>query len=125
MRKHLLVFLILAILIAGMMSCSSDPKKKVVPTVSISSTSHNYGQVPINATSANDFIVTNSLAVDVTLTVIAMGGTDARLWRYEGVPAYVYGPYAKGMGGKDDYVEVDEFIDIVKVHVLSAFDYLS
>ena len=58
-------------------------------------------------------------------TLIAMGGTDARLWRYEGVPAYVYGPYAKGMGGKDDYVEVDEFIDIVKVHVLSAFDYLS
>lgn len=58
-------------------------------------------------------------------TLIAMGGTDARLWRYEGVPAYIYGPYAKGMGGKDDYVEVDEFIDIVKVHVLSAFDYLS
>lgn len=58
-------------------------------------------------------------------TLIAMGGTDARLWRYEGVPSYVYGPYAKGMGGKDDYVEVDEFIDIVKVHLLSAFDYLS
>jgi succinyl-diaminopimelate desuccinylase len=58
-------------------------------------------------------------------TLIAMGGTDARLWRYEEIPAYVYGPYAKGMGGKDDYVEVDEFIDIVKVHVLSAFDYLS
>lgn len=58
-------------------------------------------------------------------TLIAMGGTDARLWRYKGIPSYVYGPYAKGMGGKDDYVEVDEFIDIVKVHVLSAYDYLS
>ncbi len=58
-------------------------------------------------------------------SLIAMGGTDARLWRYKGIPSYVYGPYAKGMGGKDDYVEVDEFIDIVKVHVLSAYDYLS
>ena len=58
-------------------------------------------------------------------TLIAMGGTDARLWRYEGIPAYVYGPYAKGMGSTDDYVEVEEFIDIVKVHVLSAYDYLS
>ena len=58
-------------------------------------------------------------------TLIAMGGTDARLWRYEGIPAYVYGPYAKGMGSTDDYVEVDEFIDIVKVHVLSAYDYLN
>lgn len=58
-------------------------------------------------------------------TLIAMGGTDARLWRYAGVPAYVYGPYAKGMGSIDDYVEIDEFIDIVKVHVLSAYDYLT
>ena len=57
--------------------------------------------------------------------LIAMGGTDARLWRYEGIPAYVYGPYAKGMGSTDDYIEVDEFIDIVKVHVLSAYDYLT
>ncbi|MBD3207140.1 M20/M25/M40 family metallo-hydrolase [Candidatus Bathyarchaeota archaeon] len=56
--------------------------------------------------------------------LIAMGGTDARLWRYKGIPAYVYGPYAKGMGSTDDYVEVDEFIDIVKVHVLSAYEYL-
>jgi succinyl-diaminopimelate desuccinylase len=58
-------------------------------------------------------------------TLIAMGGTDARLWRYEGIPAYVYGPYAKGMGSTDDYVGVDEFIDIVKVHVISAYDYLT
>jgi succinyl-diaminopimelate desuccinylase len=56
--------------------------------------------------------------------LIAMGGTDARLWRYRGIPAYVYGPYAKGMGSTDDYVEMDEFMDIVKVHVLSAYDYL-
>jgi succinyl-diaminopimelate desuccinylase len=57
-------------------------------------------------------------------TLIAMGGTDARLWRYEGIPAYVYGPYARGMGSTDDYVEVEEFIDVVKIHVLSAYDYL-
>ncbi len=56
--------------------------------------------------------------------LIAMGGTDARLWRYKGTPAYVYGPYAKGMGSTDDYVGVDELIDIVMVHVLSAYDYL-
>jgi hypothetical protein len=29
------------------------------------------------------------------------------------------------MGSTDDYVEVDEFIDIVKVHVFSAYDYLT
>jgi hypothetical protein len=29
------------------------------------------------------------------------------------------------MGSADEYVEVEEFIDVVKVHVLSAYDYLS
>jgi succinyl-diaminopimelate desuccinylase len=57
-------------------------------------------------------------------TLIAMGGTDARLWRYEGIPAYVYGPYPRNMGSSDECVEVDEFIDIVKIHVLSAYDYM-
>jgi len=58
-------------------------------------------------------------------TLISMGGTDARLWRYEGIPAYVYGPHPRGMGSADEHVEVDEFIDIVKIHVLSAYDYLN
>jgi succinyl-diaminopimelate desuccinylase len=57
--------------------------------------------------------------------LIAMGGTDARLWRYEEIPAYVYGPYPQSMGSTDEYVEVEEFIDVVKIHVLSAYDYLS
>jgi succinyl-diaminopimelate desuccinylase len=57
--------------------------------------------------------------------LIGLGGTDARLWRYQNIPAYVYGPYARNMGSKDEYVEVEEFIDVVKVHVLSAYDYLS
>jgi succinyl-diaminopimelate desuccinylase len=58
-------------------------------------------------------------------TLISMGGTDARLWRYRGIPAYVYGPYPRGMGSANEHVEVEEFIDVVKVHVLSAYDYLS
>jgi hypothetical protein len=29
------------------------------------------------------------------------------------------------MGGVDEYVEVDEFLDVVRTHVLSAYDYLS
>jgi succinyl-diaminopimelate desuccinylase len=57
--------------------------------------------------------------------LIALGGTDTRLWRYEGIPAYIYGPYPHNMGSTNEYVEVEEFIDVVKVHVLSSFDYLS
>ena len=56
--------------------------------------------------------------------IISLGGTDARLWRYKSIPACVYGPFPRNMGAADEYVEVEEFLNIVKVHVLSAFDYL-
>ncbi len=57
--------------------------------------------------------------------VISMGGTDARLWRYEGIPAYVYGPTPYNMGAPDEYVTLDDLLGTVQVHVLTAFDYLS
>jgi succinyl-diaminopimelate desuccinylase len=44
--------------------------------------------------------------------IVSLGGTDARLWRYRNIPAYVYGPPPTGMGSYDE-------------HVLSAYDYLS
>lgn len=57
--------------------------------------------------------------------IVSLGGTDARLWRQRGIPAYVYGPYPHGMGSHDEYVEVEEFLHVVRTHALSAFDYLS
>jgi succinyl-diaminopimelate desuccinylase len=55
---------------------------------------------------------------------VSLGGTDARLWRYRDIPAYVYGPFPYGMGSQDEHVDVEEFLHIVRVHVLSAYDYL-
>lgn len=57
--------------------------------------------------------------------VISLGGTDARLWRYKDLPSIVYGPSPTGMGSYDEHVTVDEFLHVVKCHVLSAYDYLS
>jgi succinyl-diaminopimelate desuccinylase len=57
--------------------------------------------------------------------IISLGGTDARLWRYLDIPAYVYGPPPRGMGSYDEYVELDEFYHIVRTHVLSAYDYMT
>lgn len=56
---------------------------------------------------------------------ISLGCTDARLWRYRDVPAVVFGPSPIEMGGVDECVAVDEFLDMVRVHVCSAYDYLS
>lgn len=57
--------------------------------------------------------------------IVSIGGTDARLWRYANVPAYVYGPYPHGMGSHDEHVDIEEFLHVVRTHVLSAHDYLS
>lgn len=57
--------------------------------------------------------------------IVSLGGTDARLWRYEGIPAYVYGPFPRNMGSYDEYVDVEEFLHVVRTHVLSAYDYLT
>ncbi|MES0173935.1 ArgE/DapE family deacylase [Mesorhizobium sp. M0006] len=57
--------------------------------------------------------------------IIALGGCDARLWRYAGIPAFVYGPSPTGMGTANELVQVDEFLHVAKTHTLAAFDYLS
>lgn len=56
--------------------------------------------------------------------IVGIGATDMRLWRYQGVPAYVYGPSPATMGKRDERVSIEEFLHIVRTHVLSAYDYL-
>lgn len=56
---------------------------------------------------------------------ISIGATDCRLWREQGIPAYVYGPTPYNMGAPDEFVTLDDLLGTVHVHVLSAFDYLT
>jgi succinyl-diaminopimelate desuccinylase len=58
------------------------------------------------------------------VNVLALGNTDTRLWRYRGVPAVVYGPTPRGMGSVDERVPVEEALNVIRCHALSAFDYL-
>ena len=57
--------------------------------------------------------------------IVSLGGSDLKFWRSKGRPSYYYGPMNHGMGTVDEYVEVEEFIHIVKVHLLSAYEYLT
>jgi succinyl-diaminopimelate desuccinylase len=57
--------------------------------------------------------------------IVSLGGTDARLWRYRNIPAYVHGPPPTNMASFDEHVSVDDFLQVVRAHVLSAYDYLS
>lgn len=57
--------------------------------------------------------------------IVSLGGSDLKFWRGLGVPSYYYGPTNHGMGTVDEYVEVEELMHVVKVHLLSAYKYLA
>lgn len=57
--------------------------------------------------------------------IVSLGGTDARLWRYRNIPTCVYGPYPHGMGSTDEHVDVEDYLHIVRTHMLSAFAYMT
>lgn len=56
--------------------------------------------------------------------VVGLAGTDARLWRYHDVPATVFGPAPNGMGSFDEHVAEDEALNVLKVHLACAYEYL-
>ncbi len=56
--------------------------------------------------------------------IVSLPGTDARLWRAKGIPAFVYGitPYNVAMA--DEYVDIEEVFHVLKTHTLSALDFM-
>jgi succinyl-diaminopimelate desuccinylase len=64
------------------------------------------------------------LGVD-TKPIVSLGGSDLKFWRERRIPSYYYGLTNHGMGTVDEYAEVDELIHVTKVHLASAYEYLS
>ena len=56
---------------------------------------------------------------------ITTGATDGRYFRQRGVPTVIYGPRPQGVGGLDEYVEVKDFLAVLKVHTCTAIDYIA
>jgi succinyl-diaminopimelate desuccinylase len=58
------------------------------------------------------------------LAIPSIGATDCKFWRYKRVPAYVFGVSPETMAARDESVSVDEFLAVVKTHVLAGWEYL-
>lgn len=54
-----------------------------------------------------------------------VGGSDARLYRMDGIPSVVFGCTPFNMGGPDENILVEELVAVAKVHALAAFDFLN
>jgi succinyl-diaminopimelate desuccinylase len=57
--------------------------------------------------------------------VISLPGTDARLWRGAGIPAFVYGITPRNVAMADEYVEIAELLHILRTHALATLAYLT
>lgn len=67
----------------------------------------------------------SALQQNSPVRAVGLGATDMRLWRGAGVPAFIYGPSPTLMGKRDERITVDGFLHLVRVHALTALDYLS
>lgn len=54
-----------------------------------------------------------------------VGASDARLFRAAGIPTIVCGLTPHNLGGPDEYADLDEMVDVAKIQLLSALDFLS
>ena len=54
-----------------------------------------------------------------------LGFSDARFYRYQGIPSVVYGPVPHNMGGPDEHVTLEDVKAVFYVHAMTAFDFLA
>jgi succinyl-diaminopimelate desuccinylase len=57
--------------------------------------------------------------------VVTLGGTDTRLWRHHGVPAYVYGLSPESMGAADENILVEDFHHVLRTQAVAAARFLT
>ena len=57
--------------------------------------------------------------------VISLGASDAKHWRDAGVPSFLYGCHPNNMARADEYVDVAEYLHVLRVHALAAAAFLS
>ncbi len=62
---------------------------------------------------------------DSAVANFRVGASDARLFRAFGIPTVVCGLTPHNLGGPDEFVEIDEMVDLTKIHLLAALEYLS
>ena len=54
----------------------------------------------------------------------SLGGSDCRFYRFEGIPCAVYGPTPYNLGSENEYIYVEDFMEIVKAQTMAAAAYL-
>jgi succinyl-diaminopimelate desuccinylase len=59
------------------------------------------------------------------LRIPMLAASDCRFWRERNVPAFVYGTSPRNVAAPNESALIEEFLHVVRVHTLSALDYLT
>lgn len=65
------------------------------------------------------------LGRDEPVAAVSLGATDAKHWRHRGVPAYICGCTPNNMAKADEWIDIEEFLHVVRTHAVAAAAYLS
>jgi succinyl-diaminopimelate desuccinylase len=68
--------------------------------------------------------VTAVCGVEPGLTIGAPA-TDSRVFRRIGLPVAVFGPRPYNLGAADEYITEEDYLNTIRVHALSALQFLS
>lgn len=55
---------------------------------------------------------------------IGAPATDSRVFRRAGMPVAVFGPRPYNLGAADEYITIEDYLDTIRVHALTALDFL-
>ncbi|MFI5013247.1 MAG: M20/M25/M40 family metallo-hydrolase [Hyphomicrobiales bacterium] len=67
----------------------------------------------------------SALTGRVPVPTVSLGGSDAKHWRSHGVPAYLYGCAPNNMAKPDEWVDIEEYLNVVRSHALAAASFLA
>ena len=66
-----------------------------------------------------------ALGYDEPVRIPMVAASDCRFWRERGVPALVYGTSPRNVSAPNESAVIEDFLHVVRVHALSALDYLN
>lgn len=65
-----------------------------------------------------------SVGLAPLVAIPSVGGSDCRLWRQRGIPAYIFGTTPHNIAAPNEWTSIEDFLQVVRVHALSAAEFL-
>ena len=66
-----------------------------------------------------------AVGLEPLVPIPSLGGSDCRLWRERGIPAYIFGTTPHNIAAPNEWTSIEDFLQVVRVHALSSYTFLA